>query len=42
MGKFDGRNKIPEIFSPDDQIDLSWKKNEFDKQSRLDFGSVER
>ena len=25
MGKFDGRDKIPETFSPDDQIDLSWK-----------------
>ena len=35
MGKFGGRGKIPETFSPGDEIDLSWKKNEFSKQYRL-------
>ena len=33
--KFGGRGKIPETFSPGDEIDLSWKKNEFSKQYRL-------
>ena len=35
MGKFGGSGKIPETFSPGDEIDLSWKKNEFAKQYRL-------
>ena len=35
MGKFGGRGKIPETFSSGDEIDLSWKKNEFAKQDRL-------
>ena len=35
MGKFSGSGKIPETFSPGDEIDLSWKKNEFAKQYRL-------
>ena len=35
MGKFSGRVKIPETFSPSDEIDLSWKNNKFDKQYRL-------
>ena len=34
-GKFGGRGKIPETFSPGDEIDLTWKKNEFAKQCRL-------
>ena len=33
--KFGGRGKIPETFSPSDEIDLSWEKNEFAKQYRL-------
>ena len=40
IGKFGGRGKIPEISLPGDEIDLSWNKNEFLKQYRLDFGSV--
>ena len=35
MVELGGRGKIPEIFSPSDEIDLSWKKNEFAKQYRL-------
>ena len=35
MGKFGGRGKIPETFSPGDGIDLPWKNNEFAKQYRL-------
>ena len=35
IGKFCGRGKIPETFSPGDEIDLSWKKNGFAKQYRL-------
>ena len=35
VGKFGGRGKIPETFSTGDEIDLSWKKNEFAKQYRL-------
>ena len=35
MGKFGGRGKIPEKFSPGDEIDLSWKKNQFAEQYRL-------
>ena len=35
MGKFGGRGKIPETFSPSDEIDLSWKKNQFAEQYRL-------
>ena len=35
MGKFGGRGKIPETFSPGDEIDFSWRKNEFAKQYRL-------
>ena len=35
MGKFGGRGKIPETFSPGDEIDLSWRKNESAKQYRL-------
>ena len=35
MGKFGGRGKIPETFSPGDEIDLSWQKNKFAKQCRL-------
>ena len=35
MGKFGRRGKISETFSPGDEIDLSWKKNEFAKQYRL-------
>ena len=35
MGKFGGRGKIPETFSPGDEIDLSWEKNGFAKQYRL-------
>ena len=35
MVKFGGRGKIPETFSPGEEIDLSWKKNEFAKQYRL-------
>ena len=35
MGKFGGRVKTPETFSPGDERDLSWKKNEFAKQYRL-------
>ena len=35
MVKFGGRSKIPETFSTGEQIDLSWKKNEFAKQYRL-------
>ena len=34
MVEFSGRGKIPEIFSPSDEIDLSWRKNEFAKQYR--------
>ena len=33
--KFGGRGKIPETFSPGDEIDLSWEKNGFAKQYRL-------
>ena len=33
--KFGGRGKIPETFLPCNEIDLSWKKNEFGKQYRL-------
>ena len=36
MGKFGGRGKIPVTFSLSDEIDLSWKKNQFAKQ--LDRG----
>ena len=32
MGKFGGRGKIPVTFSLSDEIDLSWKKNQFAKQ----------
>ena len=35
MSKFSGRVKTPETFSPGDERDLSWKKNEFAKQYRL-------
>ena len=35
MGKFGARGKIPETFSPGDEIHFSWKKNEFAKQYRL-------
>ena len=35
IGKFGGRGKIPETFSPGVELDLSWKKNEFAKQYRL-------
>ena len=35
IGKFGGRVKTPETFSPGDERDLSWKKNEFAKQYRL-------
>ena len=35
MGEFGGRGKIPETFSPGDEIDLSWKQNEFAKWYRL-------
>ena len=35
MGKFGERGKIPETFLPSNEIDLSWKKNEFTKQYRL-------
>ena len=34
MVEFSGRGKIPEIFSPSDEIDLPWRKNEFAKQYR--------
>ena len=32
MIKFGERGKIPETFLPGDEINLSWKKNEFAKQ----------
>ena len=37
MGKFGGRGKIPVTFSPSDEIDLSWKKNQFAKQLDCEF-----
>ena len=35
FGKVGVRGKIPEAFPPSDEMDLSWKKNEFAKQCRL-------
>ena len=35
MGKFGERGKIQETFLPSNEIDFSWKKNEFTKQYRL-------
>ena len=35
MGQFGGRGRIQETFSPGDEIDLSWKRNEFAKLYRL-------
>ena len=35
MGKFGVRGKIPETSSPGDEMNLSWKKNQFAEQYRL-------